>query len=257
MADTISIVTGVRNGARYIRETIESVRQQLGPRVEHVVVDGASTDGTVEILRSYPHLRWISEPDHGQGEALAKGFRMATGSIFCMLPADDLLLPGAVDAMLDVFDRDPGCQWATGLCRIVDAEGREIRRGITAYKNLLLRFHSFPLLLSECYLSAMSVFFRRSLYESCGPYDLDRTTEYDLWLHFAQRAPLCRVPRYTAAFRVHTASETGSYRVFPARRAFETARRHGAGHPVALLAARLNYWRLVMIYAVLNRLLRG
>src|SRR5690242_19457333 len=92
----VSIVTPSLNQARWLREAIESVRAQDYPHVEHVVVDGGSTDGTLEILREYDHLRWVSEPDRGQSHALNKGFQLATGEIFGWLNADDAYPPIAV-----------------------------------------------------------------------------------------------------------------------------------------------------------------
>ena len=85
----ISIVTPSFNQGRYIASTIESVLAQEYPNVEHIVVDGSSTDGTVEILKQYPHLKTFSEPDRGQGEAINKGFRLATGEIWGFLNSDD------------------------------------------------------------------------------------------------------------------------------------------------------------------------
>jgi len=111
-------------------------------------------------------------------------------------------------------------------------------------------------LLTECYLSAMAVFFKRSMYDEFVPYDMDKTTEHDLWLKFAKKYPLKTLSRYVACFRVYRASNTGSFQVFPAKRALNTVLRHGAGHPIALTMARINYYRLVLAYSLMNRLLR-
>src|SRR5919202_749944 len=94
----VSVVTPSLNQGRYIEETIRSVLEQDYPRVEHIVVDGGSTDETLDVLRRYPHLRWVSEPDRGQADAVNKGFRIARGEIFGWLNADDLYVPGALAA---------------------------------------------------------------------------------------------------------------------------------------------------------------
>ena len=88
----ISIVTPSYNSAKFIEDCIQSVLKQNYPNFEHIVIDGGSTDGTVEILKQYPHLKWISEPDEGQSDALNKGFKMAEGDILGWLNADDVYL---------------------------------------------------------------------------------------------------------------------------------------------------------------------
>jgi len=256
MNEKISIITGVRNGAEFIRQTIESVKNQNCPDVEHIVVDGASTDGTVEILKSYPHLIWKSEPDSGQNEAIEKGIRMSTGTILCILPADDILLPGSLRKVMQVFETDPSIKWLAGRCRIIDRNGREIRKWVTAYKNLLLKFHSFPLLLTECYLSAMSVFFKKEIYEEFAPFNIDEDTEYDMWLSFAKKYQLKVIPDYLSCFRIHKNSQTGSFSTFPAKKGLKTSIKHAQGHPFALFFAKLNYWKVVLIYSLINRLLK-
>ena len=94
----VSVVTPSLNQAAYIEEAILSVREQDYPRIEHIVVDGGSTDGTLEILRRHPHVVWSSEPDEGQADALNKGFARARGTVLGWLNADDRYLPGAVSA---------------------------------------------------------------------------------------------------------------------------------------------------------------
>ena len=94
----VSVVTPSLNQAAYIEEAILSVRKQDYPRIEHIVVDGGSTDGTLEILGRYRHLLWSSEPDEGQADALNKGFARARGTVLGWLNADDRYLPGAVSA---------------------------------------------------------------------------------------------------------------------------------------------------------------
>jgi glycosyltransferase involved in cell wall biosynthesis len=85
----ISVITPVLDGERFIEDAIRSVLRQEYKRFEHVVVDGGSTDGTVEILKRYPHLRWVSEPDRGQSDAMNKGFDLSSGEVVVYLNADD------------------------------------------------------------------------------------------------------------------------------------------------------------------------
>src|SRR5438309_5772154 len=121
----VSVVTPSLNQGAYIEETIRSVLDQDYPRIEHIVVDGGSTDGTLEILRRYPHLTWVSEPDGGQADAVNKGFRLAEGEIFGWLNADDLYLPGTISAAVAVL-RETGCGLVHGGWRQIDEEGKTI-----------------------------------------------------------------------------------------------------------------------------------
>ena len=100
----ISIITASFNAAATIRDCLESVKGQTHGDVEHIVVDGGSTDGTIEILKSNPQLRWISEADTGQSHALNKGFAMARGEIIGWLNADDTYTPGAVSTAVDCVE---------------------------------------------------------------------------------------------------------------------------------------------------------
>src|SRR3989338_5413748 len=106
----VSIVTASYNQAQFIEETLRSVREQDYPNLEHIVIDGASTDGTVDVLRRYEgtyNMRWISEPDRGHADALCKGFRQATGDILAWLNSDDVYFPGAVTTAVETFRRHP------------------------------------------------------------------------------------------------------------------------------------------------------
>jgi len=101
----ISIITPSYNAGASIRRAIESVQMQDYDNWEHVVVDGVSTDGTIELLKEYPHLKWISERDSGQAEAMQKGFKMSTGDIIMYLNADDYLFPGIFSVVIDAFQK--------------------------------------------------------------------------------------------------------------------------------------------------------
>jgi len=101
----ITIVTPSFNQGNFIDENIQSVLTQNYPNFEHIIIDGGSIDGTVDILKKYSHLKWVSEPDRGQASALNKGFRMATGDVIGWLNSDDSYLPGTFEVVARAFDK--------------------------------------------------------------------------------------------------------------------------------------------------------
>jgi glycosyltransferase involved in cell wall biosynthesis len=123
----ISIITPTRNMAQFLEPCILSNQQQFYPDLEHIVVDGASTDNTLEILGRYPHLRWVSEPDSGLSDALNKGIRMATGEIIGWCNADDLYLPGTLTVVDELFEKYPDIDLIYGDYRETDEAGRSLR----------------------------------------------------------------------------------------------------------------------------------
>jgi len=210
---TISLITPSLNQGNFIEETILSVLAQEYPDLEYLVMDGGSSDDTLKILEKYrAHLKWVSESDNGQTQAINKGLRLARGSIVGYLNADDLLLPGALWKVAEIFNSDPDALWLTGKCRIVDEQNREIRKFITNYKNVLLQVRSFPLLLMTNYISQPATFWRREVLDTLGYLneDLHFVMDYEYWLRlYSKQAPVF-LPEYLATFKIHPASKTTS-----------------------------------------------
>ncbi len=232
----ISIVTPVYNAAPTVEEALESVRSQGYPKIEHVVVDGGSTDGTVEILENAEGIRFVSEPDRGRVEAVNKGVEMSSGEVIGFLNADDRYDPGALRAVGEALAAEPWRMWATGYCRIIDGSGAEIRRAVTGYKNLFLRHYSFPLYLTQNFISDPATFVRRSALEEAGPLD-ERyriSHDYDLWLRVGRRHDPIVLRRYLSSFRMMegTLSMAGFERQF--REHADIARRRGGDHRLAV-----------------------
>lgn len=209
----VSIITPSFNQGAFIEETIRSVLAQDYPDLEYWVIDGGSTDGTLEILKRYEgRLRWISELDSGQANAINKGLRLASGEILAYLNSDDLYLPGALRRVGEYFAAHPEAAWLTGRCRTVDANQQETRRLITRYKNFWLRLRSYRALQVLNYISQPATFWRRSAFEASGLLDesLHYTMDYDYWLRLGGRYRLHVLPQELAVFRLHERSKSGS-----------------------------------------------
>jgi glycosyltransferase involved in cell wall biosynthesis len=244
----LTVVTPCLNAAATIEEALESVRSQaLGEDVEHVVVDGGSTDGTVELLREAPGVRWISEPDRGLSDAMNKGVAMASGEYIGWLNADDFYLPGALRQVVGAMAGERTL-WLTAPCLIVDGSGREIRRGVTRYKRFFLRHYGRRSLLVQNYVAAPSTFVRRDALLDAGGFDerFKYSMDYDLWLRLAERADPLVIDEPVTAFRMagESLSMTGFERQFEEHA--QNAREHGRGHPFAV-AANVAVSRLIVL----------
>ena len=206
----ISIITPSFNQVDFIERTIRSViSQEIDCETEYLVIDGGSTDGTLDILEKYrPLIHLTSEPDHGMSDALNKGFAAASGDILGWLNSDDLYTPGALAKVIRYFDRNPGCHWLYGQCVMVDEGDREVRRWITAYKNRKMNKYSYRRLLVENYISQPAVFFRKNALQRTGLLDTELKTamDYDLWLRLAELGPPGIIRETLACFRVHSSS---------------------------------------------------
>jgi glycosyltransferase involved in cell wall biosynthesis len=253
---TITIITPAFNAVETIGKTLASVRAQDHAPLEHLVIDGGSTDGTVELLRETPGIRWISEPDRGLAHAMNKGIAMANGEILGELNADDVYAPGALRAVAEAFAARPDAEWLTGRCDIIDGEGREIRRAVTSYKNALLRRYSLALYLTHNFISAPATFFRLDTLRELGGFD-ERyriSVDYDLQLKFARRGDPVILDLDLASFRMAEGSLSMSGFQLQFSEHAEQARRHGHGHAIAVAVNQLMSRAIVLTYRGMRRL---
>lgn len=230
----ISVITPSFNQGAYIERTLRSVSDQQGDfEIEHIVIDGGSTDQTTDILRRHtPAVRWISERDEGQSDAINKGFRMATGDILAWLNSDDTYAPGALARVAAEYRRKPFA-WCFGHCRVIDEEDREIREVVTRYKVAQCRHYSYRRLLRRDFVSQPAAFFTSEAYRQVGEIsrELTYSMDYDYWLRLGQRWDPCFIDEFLANFRWHTRSKNGAAYRKAAWETFQTAQRHaGARH---------------------------
>ena len=162
----VSIVTPTFNSAQYLRQTLDSVAGQTYRPIEHIVVDGGSSDETLRIVREYPHIRWISEPDGGMYDAVNKGLRMAAGSILAYLNGDDLYFPDTVERVMRRFEEDPEVGLVFGHCRYIDPEGQELF--VRRFPEFHWRLYS---VLDGSTIPQQSTFWRRRVLETAGYFD--------------------------------------------------------------------------------------
>ncbi len=239
----ISLVTPSYNQAPFIGRTIDSVLAQRGDfELDYKVIDGVSTDGTIDILKSYgDRLAWISEPDRGQVDAINRGLRAASGDIIGWLNSDDVLLPGALARVAEAFAQNPDAEWLHGRCVIIDKDDRPVRRWISSYKHYRSQRHTLESFLTENYISQMTVFWRRSAQDSVGYLNpaIRYAFDYDLFLRLAQRAVPLYIEEPIACFRWYETSKSGGGFVVQMTETVEIASR----------ARAANYWTRVQALA--------
>lgn len=251
-----TIVTPVLNGARFLRETVESVLSQCGDfELEYIVRDGGSTDGTLEILREYgDRLRVVSAKDGGPAAATNAGMAEATGDIVAWLSADDVYEAGALQKVAELFRRHPQVEWCYGRCGIMNENGREIRRAVTWYKNLIGWAYSRNMLLCENYINQPATFWRRELWRKCGGLSTQYKAafDYDLWLRMAQIGRPAHLRARLARFRRHAGSISENLLV----RQFAEEAGIAAAHGNALhrFLHELNRRKIVWVYRLLSRM---
>lgn len=196
----LSVITPSYNSAEFIEDAILSVSRQSNVSAEHIVVDGGSTDGTLEILKRQDQVKWSSESDRGQSDAINKGFLRASGALVGWLNADDYYLPGGLATIAKAAEEHPEADVIYGDCVFVDREGKIVRSKVEhAFDRSVLMYFG-------CYIPSTSTFFRRRVIDSGQLLDC----EYRVCMDFEYFARLAYqgfifhyVPRFIAAFRWH------------------------------------------------------
>ncbi|MGN7468385.1 glycosyltransferase family 2 protein [Brevibacillus sp. SAFN-007a] len=203
----VSIITPSFNQSAFIRKTIESVLSQDYPNIEHIVVDGGSTDGTLGILQEYAHLgnrfRYISEPDRGQSHAINKGLAMANGQIVGWLNSDDKYWPGAVAKAINALTANPHWAMVYGNALHINADDK-----ITSVYPT--KPFSREALFLFCIICQPSAFIRKEVFQAVGGVDenLHYCMDYDLWMRISKTYTVGHIQDFLAASRLHPACKS-------------------------------------------------
>ena len=206
----VTIVTPSYNQARYLGQAIESVLSQDYPRLEYIVVDGGSTDGSLPILEQYadtPKLRWLSEPDLGQADAINKGFRLASGDIFGWLNADDLYMPDAISTAVRSFMQNTEIRFVYGDALAIDEQNVSYGRRLHVHQADM-----DELVGTRDAIVQPAAFWKAEVWHTVGELDtrLKYALDYEYWMRIASRYRLHYVPILIAQERIYPATKTFS-----------------------------------------------
>lgn len=171
----ISVLTPSFNSGRYLKTSVDSVLKQTYTHWEHIVVDGGSTDNTLAILKSYPHLKWISESDKGQSDAMNKAFNMSTGDIIIYLNADDYFYDDAFQVMIDAYEKNPDIDIIVGN---LDVEKNGVK---TESTNATISWEDLSIIKGRFPLNPVSYSYKRYVQEKIGNFPLHEHYTMDYW----------------------------------------------------------------------------
>ncbi len=205
----VSIITPSFNQAQYLEATIQSVFGQDYPRIEYIIVDGGSTDGSVDVIKKYEGrlAGWVSEQDKGQTDAINKGFNRANGEILAWLNSDDTYNPGAVSAAVKFLMDNPEIAMVYADCDFINEQG-----GVIGKFNSAQTDHH-RLREGYVHIPQQTMFFRAKYWKELGPLDPSFyfAMDYDLWTRISARAPIKYLRGQTwANFRIHNFGKTSS-----------------------------------------------
>jgi glycosyltransferase involved in cell wall biosynthesis len=245
----ISIVTPSFNQGQFIEETIRSVLLQSYPNLEYIIIDGGSTDNTVEIIKKYErHINyWVSEKDRGQSHAINKGMARATGDVCGWLCSDDLLTNGALGLIGAQFAKGSGCRWLTGAAEaFYPEEGRRrlLQGGLDAFDSLL-DFSQYGS--SGHFVPQPSTFWEKTLWDDVGGLEetLHLAMDYELWLRFQEKTVVVPIDSVLSVVRLYPNCKSSARRADQVRemmRAAYCAAERTGSRP---LSVTLRMWRHV------------
>lgn len=242
----ISIITPTYNSAEYLEDCIKSILSQSYRDFEHIIVDGGSTDGTLDIIKKYENqypVRWISEKDNGMYDAIAKGFQMAKGDIFCWLNSDDMYMPWTLEVVSRVMGRKVGgdcVRWCVGKDSRFTHDGINyiVSKRTRVFPRKLIAWGWMNGIMVGC-LQQESMFWTRELYEKAGGLDTGcrYAGDYHLWRKFASFASLYSLNSVLAGFRIHEGQKSGDVSAY-----LSETDNHSK---LISVAAKLKLWKII------------
>lgn len=240
----VTIVTPSYNQAQYLEHTIESVLSQDYSNIQYIIVDGGSTDGSVDLIKRYASQLdwWVSEPDAGQAAAINKGFARARGQYQAWINADDILLPHAIREAVEFLEQHPDVGLVYGDTEFIDAAGRPRGRfpaAQTDYARMLRGYVHVP---------QQATVWRANLWRPLDA-SLQFAMDYDLWVNIAKRSRLRYLPRLWAQFRLHADSKTLQNDMRAWEDMLRVHKREGGGY-FSLMRAK--YWLRKLLFPLLR-----
>ena len=209
----LTVITPVYKGESFIERCLRNVAEQECPGVEHLIIDGGSLDGTVSVIerlaREVPRLRWVSERDLGQSDAMNRGVALAQGDVIGVLNVDDRYEPGTLNRVREVFEGSPEPTFAVGNCNVLDDSGRLLwvnRPRRPYFIDMLVRDSHAP----NCPVNPSAYFYHRSLHDRIGWYDAadHLTMDVDFVLRAVQQAHVVYIDETWGSFWLHSETKT-------------------------------------------------
>jgi GT2 family glycosyltransferase len=228
----ISVVIPNYNSGKYLEKSLDSIFGQGYQDLDVIVVDGGSTDNSLEILRRYQgaHSNLLVHTTETEGEVahINVGMALARGDIVSWLCADDTYEPGCFRAIVEKFWSKPETQWVYGKVKIINETGAEVRGIVTKAKEVLQPRYSYPALQCVCFIAEPSVFMRRNFYLCVGEYDknLPFTADYDYWLRAGRLSEPVFINEHLANWRAHSGSTSVNNYKRQMIQAYETQKRY-------------------------------
>lgn len=243
--EKISIVTPSFNQAAFIEKTILSVVNQEYPDIEHIIIDGRSTDGTIEILKRHKHLKWISERDRGQTDAINKGVKMTTSNVIGWLNSDDTYEPGSIQSVMEEFNKDPLLDVVYGNCNYIDENDKTMYVYTTPSYNLNK--------LISCgynYISQPACFYRKRIFDKIGLFNtsLNYSMDHDLFIRMGLHdLKIIKINKILANFRKHSCSKSVSNILKMRKESFDLGKKYSKG-----MGAVLVYINWILAFIILS-----